>query len=77
MRTVMSLRVPDRRVTICIRIIIKWFDPVSGIAVFEWNEDKEKGEHYHIPDIFGIHLGDHIYPNTPVPEPYNTIYFGG
>lgn len=56
--------------------IIKWFDPNTKKAIFEWDEDLEYGPHYHIL-IDGKHVGDHIKPKTPVPEPYNTIYFGG
>ena len=56
--------------------IIKWFYPNTRKAIFEWNEDLEYGPHYHIL-IDVKHTGDHIKPDTPVPEPYNTIYFGG
>ena len=56
--------------------VIKWEDPTTGKAIFEWNEDLDHGPHYHI--LFnGKHTGDHILPNSPVPEPWNTIYFGG
>ena len=43
---------------------------------FEWNEDLNHGSHYHILNN-GQHTGDHIPPNTPVPEPWKSKYFGG
>ena len=55
--------------------IIKWFDPVTNIPIFEWNEDIEYGSHYHILNN-GMHDGTHIKPNSIVPEPFKTIYFG-
>ena len=58
--------------------IIVWKDPISSITIFEWDEDFQYGSHYHIllPGS-GKHSGDHIPAGTPVPEPWNTIYFGG
>ena len=58
--------------------IIVWKDPISSITIFEWDEDFQYGSHYYIllPGS-GKHSGDHIPAGTPVPEPWNTIYFGG
>ena len=56
--------------------IIKWHDPATNIPVFEWDEDLTYGAHYHILNN-GDHSGDHIIPGTLVPEPWNSIYFGG
>ena len=58
--------------------IIVWKAPISSITIFEWDEDFQYGSHYHIllPGS-GKHSGDHIPAGTPVPEPWNTIYFGG
>lgn len=55
---------------------IKWKDPTTQIPIFEWNEDLRHGSHYHILNN-GQHTGDHCKPNTPVPEPWNSKYFGG
>lgn len=49
---------------------IKWFD-VSGIMIFEWDEDLTNGSHYHIM----AHDGLHYIPGTIVPEPYASMYF--
>ena len=59
-------------------MIIKWFSP-NGLLVFEWNEDILHGAHYHVllPEDNGRHNGYHYAPGSPVPEPFNTIYFGG
>ena len=59
--------------------IFKWKDPVSGMTVFEWDEDFAKGSHYHalMVEWNDIHLGPHYVPGTPVPEPWNSLYFGG
>ena len=56
--------------------IIKWKNPM-GSVIFEWNEDLKYGSHYHamLPAMNGRHDGIHYYPYTPVPEPWNTIYF--
>ena len=51
--------------------IIKWTNTYD-IMIFEWNEDLKYGSHYHIL----THAGNHILPGTPVPEPFNTLYFG-
>ena len=48
---------------------------MTGTVVFEWNEDFEHGAHYHILKN-NDHSGDHIQPGTPVPEPWNSFYFG-
>ena len=55
--------------------IIKWADPVTKIAVFEWDEDLKRTPHYHIL-INGKHIGDQRDPNTLIEEPWNSIYFG-
>ena len=59
--------------------IIEWRDPVSNAKIFEWNEDLQYGAHYHVMQIEwdGKHSGPHYLPGTPVPEPWNSIYFGG
>ena len=59
--------------------IIEWRDPISQAKIFEWNEDLKNGSHYHAMMIEwdGKHHGTHYLPNTPVPEPWNSIYFGG
>ena len=58
--------------------IIEWKDPLSGIKIFEWNEDFHYGAHYHVmlPEWNGAHKGIHYKPGFLVPEPWNTIYFG-
>ena len=58
--------------------IIEWKDPVSNIKIFEWNEDFRRGSHYHtmMVEWDGKHMGMHYYPGMPIPEPWNTIYFG-
>ncbi len=59
--------------------IIEWRDPVSNIKVFEWDEDLKNSPHYHtlIIEFKGKHIGPHYNPGSPVPEPWNSIYFGG
>ena len=59
--------------------IIEWRDPISNIKVFEWNEDFQNGEHYHALLIEWDVKHDlaHYKPGTPVPEPWNSLYFGG
>ena len=58
--------------------IIKWVYPLQNTPIFEWNEDFENGAHYHVLKIewAGKHDGTHYMPGTPVPEPWNSIYFG-
>ena len=58
--------------------IIEWTDPVSGKNVFEWNEDFRQGSHYHalLIEWDNKHKGPHYYPGSPIPEPWNSIYFG-
>ena len=60
-------------------MVIKWFDPSTGSLIFEWNEDLKNGSHYHamLPIDHGKHNGIHYLPGMEVPEPWNTIYFGG
>lgn len=59
--------------------IIMWKDPISQITIFEWDEDFKNGSHYHtmLIEWGGKHNGPHYLPGTPVPEPWNSIYFGG
>ena len=46
--------------------------------VFVWDEDLQKGSHYHIYEpISQTKLPMHYYPGDPVPEPWATIFFGG
>ena len=58
---------------------IKWFIPGTNTVIFEWNEDFEHGPHYHaiLVEWDSKHKGPHYQPGTPVPEPWNTTYFGG
>ena len=61
-------------------VIITWMNPVTKDAVFEWDENTEwsNGPHYHVfLSNSKSHDGNHYYPGDPVPEPFNTIYFGG
>ena len=55
--------------------IIKWKQ--NNITIFEWDEDIKYGSHYHAfkIDWIGKHLGPHYAPLSPVPEPWNSIYF--
>lgn len=59
--------------------IIVWKDPINNNTIFEWDEDLKYGSHYHtmMVEWDGIHNGTHYLPGTPVPEPWNSIYFGG
>lgn len=59
--------------------IIKWEMPFTRIAVFEWNEDLKNAAHYHVllPEWHNTHDGTHFYPGELVPEPWNSLYFGG
>ena len=59
--------------------IIEWRDPISKAKIFEWNEDLRYGSHYHamLIEWDGQHQGNHYLPGAPVPEPWNSIYFGG
>ena len=59
--------------------IFKWYIPASGIPVFEWDQDFKNGAHYHILNMGQreSHDGMHFYPGAIVPEPWNTMYFGG
>lgn len=59
--------------------IIQWRDPVLSVNIFEWDEDFKWGSHYHAMDAQwgGKHGGTHYFPGTPVPEPWNSLYFGG
>ena len=59
--------------------IIEWRDPISKAKIFEWDEDFNNGSHYHamLIEWDGNHHNMHYLPGTPVPEPWNSIYFGG
>ena len=59
--------------------IFEWIDPISGSKIFEWNEDFNHGSHYHamLIEWDGKHDGIHYRPGTEVPEPWNSMYFGG
>ena len=59
--------------------IIEWRDPVSQAKIFEWDEDLNNFPHYHamLIEWDGNHLGPHYFPGFPVPEPWNSVYFGG
>ena len=59
--------------------IIKWRAPISNAIIFEWDEDFQNGAHYHamMVEWDGQHKGIHYEPGAPVPEPWNTLYFGG
>lgn len=59
--------------------IIEWRDPVSNAKIFELDEDFRYGAHYHamMVEWNGKHGGLHYLPGSPVPEPWNSIYFGG
>ena len=54
--------------------IIKWLNPATNQAEWEWNEDLAKGEHYHkTPDGNSREEhpdtgDDHMYPGDTVPE---------
>ena len=59
--------------------IIKWEIPGTAIAIFEWNEDFLNGPHYHVMHETwkNKHLDPHHYrAGDPVPEPWNTLFFG-
>ena len=57
--------------------IFQWHIPTSSIPIFEWDEDFRYGPHYHImrPEWKGEHHGLHYKPGTPIPEPWNTMFF--
>ena len=59
--------------------IIQWKDPITKVIMFEWDEAFDQGPHYHalIDKKLGLHDGNHYLPGDKVPEPLNTIYFGG
>ena len=59
---------------------IKWTLPLlKKEVIFEWDEDFVNGSHYHVmlPGDNGKHNGTHYYAGDPVPEPWNTLFFGG
>lgn len=57
--------------------IIQWMQ--GNTVIFEWDQDLNNGSHYHalLSDWHGQHDGNHYWPGEPVPEPWNTMYFGG
>ena len=59
--------------------IVKWKEPISEKAIFEWDEDIINGSHNHILDMgkSESHMGFHYWPGDPIPEPWNSLYFGG
>ena len=59
--------------------IIKWEIPGTTNAIFEWNEDYKNGPHYHamLVEWDNDHNDIHYPICSPVPEPWNTTYFGG
>ena len=62
--------------------IIEWRDPVTGIVMFEWDENLNHFPHYHAliwdENHHGVlHNGTHYLPGSLVPEPLNSLYFGG
>ena len=60
--------------------VIKWVLPGTKVAFFEWNEDCKNGAHYHVmlPLWNNQHLDPiHYKAGDPVPEPWNTMFFGG
>ena len=59
--------------------IIKWEIPGTKIAIFEWNEDRKNVSHYHAMNELwhNAHLDPtHYHAGDPVPEPWNTTFFG-
>ena len=62
--------------------IIKWEIPGTTMAIFEWDEGMNEvgGSHYHVmlPAANNKHLeGGHYKAGELVPEPWNSMYFGG
>ena len=61
--------------------IIKWYSPINKKFVFfEWDADYQYGPHYHVMwlEDYGKHNEEvHFHAGDPVPEPWNTIFFGG
>ncbi len=60
--------------------VLKWEIPGTHIAIFEWNEDYKNGPHYHVlkAEWDNKHNNKtHYRSGTPVPEPWNSMYFGG
>ena len=58
--------------------IYKWNIPGTTISIFEWDEDYEKGQHYHVmmPGMKNQHKeGNHYVPGTAIPEPWASMYF--
>jgi hypothetical protein len=57
--------------------IIKWYYPGEKVPIFEWDEDWKKGSHYHAMEVEwgGVHSGDHLWPGTPIEEPWRSRFF--
>ena len=57
--------------------IYHWVLPNTNIVIFEWDEDFKKGPHYHalLPEDNNEHNDIHYEPNSPIPEPWNSLYF--
>ena len=54
-------------------LIVKWKDPETGEAKYEWDEDKKHGSHYHKLKNVNTRIADengetHIQPGTEVEE---------
>ena len=72
--------IPDIRLGTFNGKIINWKDPITKEVIFEWDEDYRYGSHYHINsplcyDKKGKRI--HFYAFDAIPEPWNSIYFGG
>ncbi|NHM33614.1 DNRLRE domain-containing protein [Neobacillus terrae] len=60
--------------------IIKWVDPKTKKALFEWNKDLKYGDHFHItPDgknrLIHPETGDtHLWPGNSIPKEYQRYF---
>lgn len=56
--------------------IIKWMDPLTNEAIFEWDEDFNNGAHYHIQGVVDENnIRIHFKSGTTIPEPWQSLYF--
>lgn len=57
--------------------IYHWVLPNTNIVILEWDEDLQKGSHYHavLPEDYNKHNDIHYEPGSPIPEPWNSLYF--
>lgn len=57
--------------------IIQWVLPNTNTVIFEWDEGLQKGSHYHalLPEDYNKHNDIHYEPGSPIPEPWNSLYF--